>query len=101
MNPREIPLKCSAGGAYTFAVAETTAARIGVRNSSVADDRHSAVFFRPYTMCLLQWSGHGEGALAHAGSHGRRYANLVMCPATPIGVGRRVHQPVRGGRHAR
>lgn len=85
-------------GAYTFPVAETTATRIGVRQDSVADNRHSAVFFRPYTLPLLQWSGLSEGALAHAGSHGRRYANLALCPATPIGVGGRVRQPVRGGR---
>ncbi|WP_155836904.1 hypothetical protein [Paraburkholderia mimosarum] len=87
--------------AYTFVVAETTASEIGVSIVSVADDRHSAVFLRPYTLPLLLWSGLGEGALAHAGSHGRRYANLALCPATPIGVGDRVYQPVRGGRYMR
>lgn len=85
-------------GAYTFPVAETTAARIGVRNDSLADNRRSAVFLRPYTSSHLLWSGLGGGALAHAGIQRRRYANPAMCPATPIGVGSRVTQPVSGGR---
>ncbi len=83
---------------YTQVVPETTGNLDWRPECSVADDRRSAVFLRPYTLCLLQWSGLGEGALAHAGSHGRRYANLALCPATPIGVGGRVRQPVRGGR---
>jgi hypothetical protein len=83
---------------YTGAVAETTAILDWRPECSVADDRRSAAFLRPYTLLRLQWSGLGEGALAHAGSHGRRYANLAMCPATPIGVGGRVIQSVRGGR---
>lgn len=87
--------------AYTFAVAETTAAEIGVSNLLTADNRRPAVFFRPYTLCLLQWSGHGGGALAHAGSRKRRYANPVMCPATLIGVRGRVLKPAYGGRTLR
>lgn len=83
---------------YTLSVSETTDTRGESRKCSVADDRHSAVFLRPYTLRLLQWSGLGEGALAHAGSHGRRSLNLVMCPATPFESGSRVRQPVRGGR---
>jgi hypothetical protein len=46
-----------------------------------------AVFFRPHIRFL--WSGLGEGALALAGSFAR-YANLVMLPATTIGVVPRV-----------
>ncbi|SAL19315.1 hypothetical protein AWB71_00922 [Caballeronia peredens] len=83
--------------AYSFTVAETTATRIGVRNSSLADNRRSAVFLRPHTM-RLQWSGLGGGALAHAGIQRRRYANPALCSATPIGVGGRVLTPVSGGR---
>lgn len=57
---------------------------------------------RPYIKCL-PWSGLGGGALALAGCLRRRYANSTLCPATPIGVGERVYQPVVGGidmRHA-
>ena len=86
--------------AYTFHMPETTGSLDWRPECSVADDRRSAVFLRPYTLRLLQWSGLGEGALAHAGSHGRRHANLALCPATPIGVGGWVIQPVRGGRYA-
>ncbi|GAB2877752.1 hypothetical protein GCM10027093_11330 [Paraburkholderia jirisanensis] len=64
----------------------------------MADNRRPAVFFRPLTAHHLQWSGLGEGALAHAGFRMRRYANLVMCPATPIGVGGWVLKPAYGGR---
>jgi hypothetical protein len=41
-------------------------------------------FFTPASSA--QWSGLGEGALALAGFLVRRYANLALCPATPIGV---------------
>jgi len=47
-------------------------------------------------MSLLR-SGLGGGALALAGCLRRRYANSALCPATPIGVGERVFQPVVGG----
>jgi len=83
---------------YTAVVAETTAIRIGVRKCSTAGDRRLAVFFRPHITSLLQWSGLGGGALAHAGIRGRRYANPNLCPATPIGVGCRVRYYVHGGR---
>lgn len=87
-----------ASASYTASVVgKQPAIWIGVQKDSVADDRRSAVFLRPYTLSLHQWSGHSEGALAHAGSHGRRYANLALCPATPIGVGGWVRQPVCGG----
>lgn len=84
--------------AYTAPVAETAATRCESRKCSVADNRRSAVFLRPYTLCLLQWSGLGGGALAHAGSHGRRSLNPALCPAAPFESGRRVIQSVRGGR---
>jgi hypothetical protein len=71
-------------------VPETTGDRIGVRKDSTAGDRRMAVFLRPHIMSHLQWSGLGGGALAHAGIRGRRYANSILCPATPIGVGSRV-----------
>ncbi|CAE6700504.1 hypothetical protein R69927_03268 [Paraburkholderia domus] len=50
-----------------------------------AGNRRPAVFLRPHQAPL--WSGLGEGALALAGFLYRRYANLALCPATPIGVG--------------
>lgn len=78
---------------YPVGVAETAAIRFGDRNCSKADSRRRAVFLRPYTLCL-QWSGLGGGAFAHAGFLGRRFANPVMCPATPFGDGGRVRQPV-------
>lgn len=71
---------------YTGLVSETAGNEIGVSKDSVADDRRMAVFSRPYAECL-QWSGLGEGALAHAGSHGRRYANLAMCLASRLASG--------------
>jgi len=82
---------------YSVAVVETAATLDWRLGMFVADNRRSAVFLRPYTLSLL-WSGLGEGALAHAGSHGRRYANLALCPATPIGVDGRDRQTVRGSR---
>lgn len=86
---------------YTQGVAETTAAEIGVSNLQLADNRHLAVFFRPLPCVRLQWSGLGGGALAHAGSQLRRYANPALCPATPIGVGGWVPNPATGGRTMR
>jgi hypothetical protein len=64
-----------------------------------AGNRQSAVFLRPYIKCL--WSGLGGGALALAGFLCHRYANLALCPATPIGVGASGHQPDKGGRNMR
>ncbi|ODQ34232.1 hypothetical protein BGV65_14545 [Burkholderia ubonensis] len=87
---------------YTTVVVETTTTRIGVRKLLTADNRRPAVFFRPFTLrACLQWSGLGGGALAHAGSRKRRYANPVMCPATLIGVRIRVPKPAYGGRTMR
>ena len=89
------------GGQYPAGVAETTANRIGVRNSKRADDRRLAVFFCPHVIARPQWSGLGGGAFGHAGFLFRRYANPAMCPATPIGVGGRVRYPEKGGRSMR
>lgn len=83
---------------YTQVVPETTGNLDWRPEMYVADNRHPAVFFRPLTSRNLQWSGLSEGAFAHAGFHIRRYANLALCPATPIGVGGWVLQPVCGGR---
>ncbi|WP_186204228.1 hypothetical protein [Burkholderia gladioli] len=91
-----------------MSVAETAAARIGVRNLKTADDRHLAVFFRLRVNARLQWSGLGGGAFGHAGFRFRRYANSAMCPATPnwrwepgsLSRKRRSH-PMRQPSHAR
>jgi hypothetical protein len=83
---------------YTARVSETTDTQIGVWKMKTADTRLLAVFLRPQPCARLQWSGRGEGALAHAGFRFRRYANLAMCPATPIGVGGRVFEYENGGR---
>lgn len=75
---------------YTVPVPETAGAEIGVSKLRLADNRLLAVFFRPLPCARLQWSGLGGGALAHAGSQSRRYANPALCPATSIGVEARV-----------
>jgi hypothetical protein len=86
---------------YTFNVPET-AGNLDWRPEQIqADNRRTAVFFRPLALCRLQWSGLGGGVLALAGFLYRRYANPAMCPATPIGVGSRVIQPDTGGRTMR
>lgn len=47
---------------YTFGVPETTGARASRLDSSVADNRQLAVFFRPYAFArLLQWRALAEG----------------------------------------
>jgi hypothetical protein len=89
------------GAQYPACVAETTANRIGVRELKKADDRRLAVFFRPHVSARLQWSGLGGGAFGHAGFLFRRYANSVMCPATPIGVGAGFDTREKGGRTMR
>ncbi|GAQ27624.1 hypothetical protein SAMD00023378_1307 [Ralstonia sp. NT80] len=95
--PQRIDIACKRlPSRYTVSIPDTAGAEIGVSKVSVADNRRLAVFSCPRIKCLL-WLGLGGGALAHAGSHGRRYANLTMCPATPIGVGGRDPHPVRGG----
>lgn len=86
---------------YDRCVADTEAIRIGVWKMKTADDRLLAVFFRPRVNAHLQWSGLDGGAFGHTGFRFRRYANLVMCPATPIGVGNRVCYPENGGRAMR
>lgn len=87
----------SAAFGYTAVVVETTTTRGESRKRSKADNRRCAVFFRPHTLCL-QWSGLGGGALAHAGSLGRRSLNPALRPATPFESGSRVIEPVQGGR---
>jgi hypothetical protein len=49
-----------------------------------ADHPQSVRFFTPASSAL--WSGIGGGELALAGFLCHRYANLALCPATPIGV---------------
>ncbi|MGF6974920.1 hypothetical protein QFZ94_003370 [Paraburkholderia sp. JPY465] len=82
---------------YTPYVPETTGNLDWRPEQIKADNRRRAVFLRPHIK-RLQWSGLGEGALALAGILDRRYANLAMCPATPIGVGGRVIRLDQGGR---
>jgi hypothetical protein len=41
-------------------------------------------FVRTPSRVVVQWAGLGGGALAHAGSHGRRSSNPVNVPAHPI-----------------
>lgn len=84
--------------AYTLPVAYTVVTRGESRKCSEADNRRLAVFFRPKPCACLQWSGLGGGALAHAGSLGRRSLNPALCPATSFESEARVLQPVRGGR---
>ncbi|WP_231890142.1 hypothetical protein [Ralstonia solanacearum] len=87
------PLHPVNSGAYTFPVVKTMVTEIGVSKLRLADNRLPAVFFRPLPCARLQWPGLGGGALAHAGSQSRRYANPVLCPATSIGVEARVSTP--------
>lgn len=67
-------------------VAASTAVRIGVLNLDRRMTAAQAVFYRP-SLCMPSMGGPGRGALAHAGFLSSRYANPVMCPPTPIGVG--------------
>ncbi|AVR10116.1 hypothetical protein A8H31_22655 [Burkholderia thailandensis] len=99
MRPFKKPLQPVNWRAYTFAVAETTAARIGVRQL-LADDRRSAVFLRPYAFAHLfyGWALAGERLRSPVPTF--RYANPVMCPPTPIGVGKRAFNTNVGGRYA-
>jgi hypothetical protein len=85
---------------YNDSTAETTADEIGVSKEQKADNRRCAVFSfsRPSALAGLQWPGCGGGAFGLAGFLLRRYANLVMCPVTTIGVVVRVTQPAKGGR---
>ncbi|RQQ35035.1 hypothetical protein DF163_06930 [Burkholderia stagnalis] len=85
--------------AYTFRVAETTAARIGVRKL-LADDRRVRFFLRPYAFAHLfyGWALVGERLRSPVPTF--RYANPVMRPPTPIGVGERAFNTNVGGRYA-
>ncbi|WP_232438440.1 hypothetical protein [Burkholderia ubonensis] len=74
--------------AYTFHVAETTAARIGVRKL-LADDRRVRFFYvrMPSRTFFYGWALVGERLRSPVPTF--RYANPVMRPPTPIGVGER------------
>ncbi|MCX4156144.1 MULTISPECIES: hypothetical protein [Paraburkholderia] len=62
MAPLKKALQAVNPGAYTFHIAQTTAIRAWPLDSSMADDRQPAVFFRPYAFARpFQWRALAEG----------------------------------------
>ncbi|VWD17354.1 hypothetical protein [Burkholderia contaminans] len=97
MRIRKKTLQLVNSGAYTFPVAETTAAGFGDL-TMMADDRRSAVFLRPYAFARpvngWAWAGRPSGLPVPS----CRFANPVQCPPTPFGDGKRAFFNHDGGR---
>lgn len=89
--------------AYTFHVADTTAAGFGDPTVPRRMSASRRIFYvrtasaRPYDL----WAGDGGETFGSAGSLGRRFANPVICPPTPFGDGKRALLKVQGGRKMR
>lgn len=99
MRPFKKSLQSVNRRAYTFPVAETTAAR-GDSRQMLADDRRSAVFLRPYAYAHLfyGWAMAGERLRSPVPTF--RSVNPAMCPPTPFDSGTRAFNINVGGRYA-
>lgn len=82
---------------YTDSVAETTANQIGVWNCIGGQPPVGGIFSSAATSAPSM-VGPWQGSACARRFPMHRYANPVMRPATPIGVGGRVNQPSIGGR---
>jgi hypothetical protein len=94
------PLHPVYGGAYTFDVRETTRTEIGVSINVGGQAAIIAAIFSSVAPLHVYYGRALAGERLRSPVPTFRYANPVMRPLTPIGVGKRASSINVGGRYA-